>query len=84
MTDRELWMKTMKMMGAMVGGTVVFLGGVSLILVLLAGGPTTPTSEERTGVTGPTTTTESRGPGIPPATLPRHGLKTESRPGESI
>jgi hypothetical protein len=82
MTDRELWMKTMKVMGAMVGGTVVFLGSISLILVLLAGGRTTPASEERTG--GPTTTTESRGPGIPPATLPRHGLKGESRPGESI
>ena len=82
MTDRELWMKTMKVMGAMVGGTVVFLGSISLVLVLLAGGRTTPASEERTG--GPTTTTESRGPGIPPATLPRHGLKTESRPGESI
>jgi hypothetical protein len=84
MTDRELWMKTMKVMGAMVGGTVVFLGSISLILVLLAGGRTTPASEERTGITGPTMTSESRGSAVPPATVPRHGLKTESRPGESI
>jgi hypothetical protein len=89
MTDRELWVKTMKMVSAMVGGTVVFLGSISLVLIVAGGGHATPSSEARSGPNGPTMSNETRGSeSTPPARAPRHGLKgesrPESRPGESI
>jgi hypothetical protein len=89
MTDRELWVKTMKTVGAMVGGTVVFLGSMSLVLLLIGGGHAAPTSEARTG-SGPAMSSEGKGSeAMPPARAQRHGPKsesraTESRPGDSI
>jgi hypothetical protein len=90
MTDRELWVKTMKTVGAMVGGTVVFLGSMSLVLLLIGGGHAAPTSEARTGSTGTAMSSEAKGSeALPPPRAQRHGPKsesraTESRPGDSI
>jgi|HubBroStandDraft_2_1064218.scaffolds.fasta_scaffold98040_2 hypothetical protein len=90
MTDRELWVKTMKTVGAMVGGTVVFLGSMSLVLMLVVGGRAATTSEAQHGSAGPALSSESKGPeATPPARGPRRGMKgearpTEPRPGESI
>ncbi len=90
MTDRELWTKTMKTVGAMVGGSVVFLGSMSLLLLALGGsGHATPTSEARAGSTLPAMSGEGKGSeAVPTPKSPRHGpkgeLRPESRPGESI
>jgi hypothetical protein len=93
MTDRELWVKSMKTVGAMVGGSMVFLGSVSLILLLGGGGHAAASaSETQSGPGGPVMSREVRGSdAIPPAKTPRHGgMKggephpSESRSGESI
>jgi hypothetical protein len=90
MTDRELWVKTWKTVGAMVGGTVVFLGSVSLVLLLGWGrrGPpaapaeTTPTPGQATP--GAKETTPPL-PNVPPTLKgPRHSIAASTRPGESI
>jgi hypothetical protein len=91
MTDRELWVKTMKTVGAMVGGTVMFLGTVSLALLVLGGDRAASSSgATTTGSGGASMSTPSKGPeGTPAARAARPGPKGESRPvearpGESI
>ena len=84
MTDRELWLKTLKTVGAMVGATVVFLGSVSLILLLGAGGHAPSTSETQRGSAAPSTPIEGKGSEVvPPGRIPRRGIHGEPRPAES-
>jgi hypothetical protein len=88
MTDRELWVKSCKTVGAMVGGTVLFLGASSLILLAGAGGHATSASESRAGTGAPpmTNITEGKGPeGMPgqPRNPRRVGIKGEQRPAEA-
>jgi hypothetical protein len=88
MTDRELWVKTCKTVGAMVGATVVFLGSTSVVLLLAVGRPAAPTTEAEASPSTPTLPGGAKG-GSDPA-LPsgpkgiRRGNLTSTRPGESI
>jgi hypothetical protein len=87
MTDRELWVRTWKTVGAMVGGTVVFLGSMSLVVLLAAGRPPTTTASEAQATPASTALppgakgTEPTLPASPKA--PRH-IAGSARPGESI
>ncbi len=49
MTDRELWLKTCKTVGAMTGGTLVLLGSMTLFLMLVVGRPASSSSEALDG-----------------------------------
>jgi hypothetical protein len=86
MTDRELWVRTWKTVGAMVGATVVFLGSVSLVVLLAAGRPASPASEAQAA---PATTAPSPGakgsePALPTSPKsPRRSI-VSARTGESI
>jgi hypothetical protein len=89
MTDRELWVKTWKTVGAMVGATVVFLGATSLVLLLGAGRPAAPTSEAEATPSIPVLPAAAKGggdsavsPNGPKAA--RRGNLTAVRSGESI
>jgi hypothetical protein len=88
MTDRELWVKTWKTVGAMVGATVVFLGSMSLVLLLAVGRPAAPASEAKASPSAPLLPAAVQGGGDP--ALPsgpkggRHGNATSARLGESI
>jgi hypothetical protein len=90
MTDRELWVKTGKTVGAMVGATVVFLGSVSLILCFAGGRPASASSEAASNSATPAATTLPAGAKTPDPSLPvspriqKHGISASARPGESI
>jgi hypothetical protein len=82
MTDRELWVKTCKMVGAMTGGTLVLLGSMSLLLVLIVGRPATTSPEVSDAPGGPTTSDVGKVDTTPPpAAKLRHG---HGRLGEAI
>jgi hypothetical protein len=90
MTDRELWVRTCKTAGAMVGATVVFLGSVSLVLLLAMGRSATPASEAQVtreatpGAAGAPAAVKAD-PALPTNTkAARHGVSASARPGESI
>jgi hypothetical protein len=88
MTDRELWVKTWKTVGAMVGGTVVFLGSVTLFLLLAVGrSSAAPATETQASPTAPALPNGAKAVegNTPPVAKPgRHGNMTSARPGESI
>jgi hypothetical protein len=82
MTDRELWVKTCKTVGAMTGGTLLLLGSMSLLLMLVVGRPAT-TSPEVSDVPGVPTASDVGKVETPPppATKQRHG---HGRLGDAI
>jgi hypothetical protein len=94
MTDRELWVKTYKTVGAMTGGTLVLLGSMSLLLILVVGRPSAPSPSDAASV--PTTMQGGGDNGkvdaVPPPTIKslRHAAAVNAataagaRPGESI
>jgi hypothetical protein len=89
MTDRELWVKTWKTVGAMVGATVVFLGSTSLVLLLGASRPVAPTSETEVSPSVPVLPAATKGGGDPAASPngskgAKRGNVTGARSGESI
>ena len=89
MTDRELWARTWKTVGAMVGGTVVFLGSMSLVVLLALGHPARTQEAQATQATPPSTALPP-GAKPPEPTLPtgpkfpRRSLVSSARSGESI
>jgi uncharacterized iron-regulated membrane protein len=85
MTDRELWVKTCKTVGAMVGGTVVFLGSMSLVLVLMVGRQASATANvEATPAAAPSPAVV-KAPTLPTGPkIPRRGIAASARAGESI
>ncbi len=83
MTDRELWVKTCKTVGAMTGGTVLLLGSMSLLVMLIAGHPT-PASSDAPGASTAADTGKTEAVPPPGARTPRRGVVANGRPGESI
>jgi hypothetical protein len=84
MTDRELWVKTCKTVGAMIGGTVLLLGSTSLLLMVFAGRPAAGPSEA-SGT--PTKTDVGKVETVPPrlgARPTRRATANQGQPGESI
>jgi hypothetical protein len=88
MTDRELWVKTCKTVGAMVGATVVFLGSMSLVLLVGVSRPAAPTTEAEVSPSSPTSPGGAKGgdPALPnsPKGARRGNGITSARSGESI
>jgi hypothetical protein len=83
MTDRELWVKTCKTVGAMTGGTLLLLGSMSVLLMLVVGRPATTSPEVSDAPGVPTASDVGRAETTtpPPAAKLRHG---HGRPGEAI
>jgi hypothetical protein len=89
MTDRELWVKTCKTVGAMVGATVVFLGSMSLVLLVGVGRPAAPTTEAEVSPSIPASPGGAKGgdpalPSSPKGVRRANGSITSARSGESI
>jgi hypothetical protein len=90
MTDRELWVKTCKTVGAMTGGTVLLLGSMSLLLMLVVGRSTASASEAPGAATasdlGKSDLGKSDTAAVPPSPARsfKHGAATNGRSGESI
>jgi len=82
MNDRELWTKTLKTVGAMVGATVVFLGSISLVLLFVGTSPAAVSDAHAGGAAVPATTSDVHPGEATPPRAARRGGRGDARPTE--